>query len=188
MQGIEIGTNVNGVSICDPRFRDVFTEADRLGLSVFLHAFQPPMAAAIPGPAASAVCFPLDIAFAVAGLIANGTLEHCPTLRMCASHGGGGLGLALPRLIHTWRQKAPMRKRLPTPPETIARRLYYDILLFDPAALAYLIDFAGPSQVVVGSDYPFLDVAPQWPLTELTLDDATAHAIRDTNGRAFLGL
>jgi aminocarboxymuconate-semialdehyde decarboxylase len=188
LHGVEIGTNVNGVSIADPRFQEFFVEADRLGLAVFLHAFQPPLAAAIPGPAASAVCFPLDIAFALSGLIANGTLERCPGLRLCASHGGGGFGLALPRLVHTWRHKAPMRRRLPTPPEEIARRLFYDILLFDSAALAYLIDFVGADRVVVGSDYPFLDVPPQWPLTELSLDGEVARAIRVYNAKAFLGL
>jgi aminocarboxymuconate-semialdehyde decarboxylase len=188
LHGVELGTNVRGVSIADRSFRDVFTEADRLGLSVFLHPFQPPMAAAVPGPAASAVCFPLDIALAVGALIANGTLQDCPTLRLCVSHGGGGLGLALPRLIHNWHHKEKLRARLPTSPEAIARRLFYDILLFDPAALRYLIDFAGPSQVVVGSDYPFLDVPPQWPLTELDLPDATRQAVQEGNALAFLGL
>lgn len=188
LQGVELGTNVNGVSIADRSFRDVFAEADRLGLSVFLHAFQPAMAGAVPGPMASAVSFPLDIALAVAGLIAGGTLQDCPTLRLCASHGGGGLGLALPRLIHAWRSKERLRKRLPTSPEVIARRLFYDILLFDPKALGYLVEFAGPGQVVVGSDYPFLDVPPQWPLGELDLPEETRNAIRESNARAFLGL
>jgi aminocarboxymuconate-semialdehyde decarboxylase len=188
LQGVELGTNVNGVSIADRSFREVFVEADRLGLSVFLHAFQPPMASAVPGPAASAVCFPLDIALAVSGLIAGGTLQDCPTLRLCASHGGGGLGLALPRLIHTWRNKEKLRKRLPTPPEVIARRLFYDILLFDPGALRYLLDFVGTSQVVVGSDYPFLDVPDQWPLSDMDLPDAIRHAVREDNALAFLGL
>lgn len=188
LHGVELGTNVNGVSIADRSFRDVFVEADRLGLSVFLHAFQPTMASAVPAPMASAVGFPLDIALAVAGLIAGGTLQDCPTLRLCASHGGGGLGLTLPRLIHAWQSKEKLRKRLPTSPETIARRLFYDILLFDPKALGYLLEFAGPGQVVVGSDYPFLDVPPQWPLTDLDLPDAARHAIQESNARAFLGL
>lgn len=188
LSGVELGTSVNGVSIADPRFREVFEEADRLGLSVFLHAFQPLMAAAVPGPAASAVCFPLDIALAVAGLIANGTLERCPTLRLCASHGGGGFGLTLPRLVHTWHSKAAMRKRLPTPPEEVARRLYYDILVFDAAALRYLTDVVGPSQIVVGSDYPFLDVEPEWPLTDAGLDADVVALIREKNALAFLGL
>lgn len=188
LQGVELGTNVGGVSIADPSFRDVFVEADRLGLSVLLHAFQPTMTGTVPKAMASAVGFPLDIALAVAGLIAGGTLEHCPTLRLCVSHGGGGLGLALPRLIHAWRTKEKVRGRLPTPPDVIARRLFYDILLFDPGALRYLIEFAGPTQVVVGSDYPFLDVPPQWPLTEVDLPYGTVRAIREANARAFLGL
>lgn len=46
----------------------------------------------------------------------------------------------------------------------------------------------GRAQVVVGSDYPFLDVPPQWPLTELTLPEPVEQAVRETNAPAFLGL
>jgi len=188
LNGVEIGTTVNGVSVGDPRYREVFVEAARLGLSVFLHAFQPPMAAAVPGPAASAVAFPLDIALALAALIANGTLEACPGLRLCASHGGGGFLSALPRLVHTWHTKESMRRRLPTPPEEVARRLYYDILLFDPATLRFLMDTVGTDQILVGSDYPFLDVPAEWPLSELDLEPAVRAAIQEANARRYLGV
>ncbi len=188
LAGVELGTNINGVSIADSRFRDVLVEADRLGLAVFLHAFQPPMAAAVRNPAASAVCFPLDIALAVAALIAAGTLEACPTLRLCASHGGGGLALSLDRLSWTWRNKPAMRRRLVTPPEETARRLYYDILTFGPRGLRYLLDTVGTTQVVVGSDYPFLGTEPEFPLCDLNVAADVRAAIRHSNARAFLGL
>ena len=188
LSGVELGTNVNGVSIADRRFAEVLHEADRLGLAVFLHAFQPPLAPVVAGPAGSAVCFPLDIAFAVAGLIANGILDDLPGLRLCAGHGGGGLAMTLPRLTHTWHNKPAMQERLATAPEVAAGRLFYDTLVFDPAALRYLIDFVGPTQILVGSDYPFLKIAPEWPLTEVALDAQLLHQIRSTNARRFLGL
>jgi aminocarboxymuconate-semialdehyde decarboxylase len=81
-----------------------------------------------------------------------------------------------------------MQERLVTAPEVAAGRLFYDILVFDPAALRYLIDFVGPTQILVGSDYPFLKIAPEWPLTEVALDAQLLHQIRSTNARRFLGL
>ncbi len=188
LSGVELGTNIAGVSIADARFRPVFEEADRLGLSVFLHPFQPPLGPAVDASTSSAVCFPLDIGFAVAGLIANGVLHRCPGLRLCASHGGGSVAFTLSRLTHAWQAKPGLRDRLPEAPDVVARRLFYDILLFDAAPLRYLIEIMGREQVVMGSDYPFLDVPPEWPLTDLALPAEALEAIRVTNARRFLGI
>lgn len=188
LSGIELGTNVSGISIADRRFWPVFEEAEHLGLSVFLHAFQPPLAPSVHQSVASAVCFPLDIGFAVAGLIANGVLGSVPRLRLCASHGGGALAFSLPRLTHQWRSKTALRERLAEAPDTTARRLFYDILLFDPKPLRYLLEAVGPEQVLVGSDYPFLDVPPEWPLGELRLSADEVERIRVANARRFLDL
>jgi aminocarboxymuconate-semialdehyde decarboxylase len=188
LHGVELGTNIDGVSIAHPRFKPILQEAARYDLSVFLHAFEPPIGADVTGPARSAVCFPLDIGFAVAALIANGTLQDCPTLRLCASHGGGSVAFSLPRLTHQWHAKAPLRERLHEPPDRVLRRLFYDILLFDPHALTYLLKTVGERQVVVGSDFPFLDVPPEWPLCDVQLSAETRNAIRTDNALRFLGL
>jgi aminocarboxymuconate-semialdehyde decarboxylase len=42
-----------------------------------------------------------------------------------------------------------------TPPSELARRLYYDTVLHDPAALAFLVDQVGADHVLMGTDYPF---------------------------------
>ena len=42
-----------------------------------------------------------------------------------------------------------------TPPSELARRLYYDTVLHDPAPLAFLVDHVGADHVLMGTDYPF---------------------------------
>ncbi len=48
LRGVEIASNVLDVSIGDERFLPFFTEAERLGLAVFVHAMPPPPASPFP--------------------------------------------------------------------------------------------------------------------------------------------
>lgn len=191
LHGVMIGSNVNGLLPSDERFTGFFESAEREGLAVFVHSFHPPQASQLkPGAVASAVTFPQEIAVAMGSLIACGILDRLPLLRLGASHGGGGLALTLPRLGHVWERNAELRSRLSSPPGTYARRLYYDTLLFGAASLRFLIETAGASQVVIGSDYPFSSVAPGWPLDQLAaeLGEEAVTRIKEANARAFLGL
>jgi aminocarboxymuconate-semialdehyde decarboxylase len=188
LQGIEIGTHVNGMSIAEARFRPLFVEAARLGLSVFLHAFEPPEQFGVAGAASNAVAFPLDIAHATTALIFSGTIEAASGLRLCVSHGGGGLALTLPRLTHTWRTSEKLRERLSVAPDEQARRLFYDSLLYDPAGLRYVIERMGGDRLVAGSDYPFTGFDHEWTLQGLDLSDEQSLQLRSTTPRRFLGL
>ena len=131
LRGVEIGTNVNGMPLHDRRLEPFFTEAERLGLAVFVHAFHPPRFETLTSPmAANAVTFPLEIGFAIGGLIAEGVVGRCPGLRLCASHGGGALSMIIPRLSFMWANDAAIREKAPERPDVYARRLFYDLLVF----------------------------------------------------------
>src|SRR6202043_3229419 len=41
LSGIEIGSNINGTPLGDVRFEPVYDAAQRLGLSIFVHALHP---------------------------------------------------------------------------------------------------------------------------------------------------
>ena len=57
-------------------------------------------------------------------------------------------------------------------------QLYFDSIVFDPAALKYLISQTGADKIMIGTDYPFgrstteVDLVLQTP--ELSNDDRTA--------------
>jgi aminocarboxymuconate-semialdehyde decarboxylase len=189
LRGVEIGSNIDGVPLHDPRFSDVFSEAERLGLVVFVHAFHPHLFESFSGlPVGSGVTFPVEIGFAAAGLVAEGVLFRHPELRVCASHGAGSLGLQLPRMDRMWEFDPSYKERVPEQPSVTARRLFVDCLVFAPHALAYVIDVIGNDRVVVGSDYPFMPDRPGAVLDEMTgLDSTDLERISTGNARVLLG-
>jgi aminocarboxymuconate-semialdehyde decarboxylase len=163
LAGIELGSNILGRSLGMPEFQDFFMEADRLGVAVFVHALHPTFTDRFPNASLTgSIGFPTDTALTIASLMAGGTAEKCPTLRIAFSHGGGSFPFMLPRYGGTWNEEPREqggegggRGGLPHTPYEYARRFYYDSLLFDRRAVRYLIDMMGHKQVLVGTDYPF---------------------------------
>jgi aminocarboxymuconate-semialdehyde decarboxylase len=190
-RGVEIASHVNGVSIGDARFEPFFSAAERMGAAIFVHALRPAGQERIVGHfSEQAVCFPGDIALGAASMITGGIATRHPKLRIAFSHGGGALGLLLPRLVHAWNAQPKARESLPESPEAIARRFYYDALVFNPRSVRFLAESFGGSQLCVGSDFPFNmgDPDPRGTLEKSGLDAATLAAITSGNARRFLGL
>ena len=189
--GVEIASHVNGTSIGDARFEPFFAAAEQMGAAIFVHALRPAGQDRVVGPfSEQAVCFPGDIALACASMITGGIGMRHPRLRIAFSHGGGGMAMLLPRLVHAWNVAPKAREALGESPAVTAKRFYYDQLVFDPAAVRFLIERFGASQIVLGSDYPFAmgDLQPVSALDRAELDDATYAAISAGNARRFLGL
>jgi aminocarboxymuconate-semialdehyde decarboxylase len=189
--GVEIASHVNGVSIGDARFEPFFAEAERLGASIFVHALRPAGQDRIVGAfAEQAVCFPGDVALACASMITGGIASRHPKLRIAFSHGGGTMAILMPRLVHAWNVFPKAKESLSESPATIARRFFYDELVFDPEAVKFLIKQFGASQIVLGTDYPFAlgDFHPLKTLENASLDAGTLAAITSSNARRFLGL
>ena len=190
LRGVEVGSNVAGVALHDPRFETFFAEAERLGLAVFVHAFHPHVFETITGgPAASGVTFPNEIGFAAAGLVAEGVLHRHPDLRVCASHGAGSLGLCLPRMDRMWDFDTGFRERLPERPSDLARRaVRRSARVRALRAASSSSTVLGHDRVVVGSDYPFMPDAPGAVLEHMNgLEPDDLERIRRTNARTLLG-
>jgi aminocarboxymuconate-semialdehyde decarboxylase len=189
--GVEIGSNINGISPGDAFFDPFFAEAERLDLAIFVHALHPTMTDRLVGPpmVAPYVAFPTDIGLAGASLITGRVLEKFPKLRIGLSHGGGTLAAFLPRLENGW-QKLPGLNRAFASPAAAARKLYYDNVVFDRKLLRHLIEVYGDTQVFVGSDYPFTagqkDSAAMFE--GLGLSPAQLDALRGGNAARFLNL
>ncbi len=183
---------MNGVSIADPRFAPVFAAAEATGAAVFVHALHPGGDSHLIGPPAlkAVVAFPCETALAIAGLMTSGTLTRFPRLRIAFSHGGGAFGLVLPRLVHGAKVLTSLGKAMTESPTDIARRLYYDLLVYDAATLAFLVAVFGERQIMIGTDYPF-DIFERDPIGVLRatgLPDATLDLLRTENARRFLQL
>ena len=189
--GVEIASHVNGMSIGDPHFEPFFAAAEQMGAAIFVHALRPAGQDRIVGPfSEQAVCFPGDIALACASMITGGIASRHPRLRIAFSHGGGAMAMLLPRLVHAWNMNPKAKEALTESPAAAARRFYYDQLVFDPAAVKFLIERFGASQIVLGSDYPFTmgDSDPVGSVDKARLDASTYAAVTAGNARRFLGL
>jgi aminocarboxymuconate-semialdehyde decarboxylase len=191
-KGVEIGTNVNGIPIGDPRFDPVFEAAERLDAAVFVHALHPTGDDRLVGPSLlkALVSFPCETAFAAAGLFTGGILARYPNLRIAFSHGGGALASVLPRLQFGWSKLDAIRRLSPVSPREAARRCYYDTLVYDPGALRAIGDAFGTSQLVLGTDYPFeiQETDPVGALLSAGFSADETEAIRSGNARRFLAL
>jgi aminocarboxymuconate-semialdehyde decarboxylase len=191
-RGVEIGSNINGVPIGDPRFHPFFAEAERLGAAVFVHAVRPAGMDRLVGPAAlqQVLAYPSDVGFAVASVITGGLLSKFPRLRIAFSHGGGTFASLLPRLEQGRQVFAAIGESMPERPSEVARKLYVDALVFDRDMLRRVISVFGESQVMIGTDYPFnfCERDPIGRIAEAFDDEGLREALVFRNALTFLGL
>ena len=192
LQGVEITSNINGKSPGDPQFKPFFQEVEAQGVAVFVHAQHPTFMERVVGPRMleNAVGFPLEGAIAAASIVTSGLLDDFPKLRICMSHGGGTFAQLLPRIQNAWNGGAGLKEAMQRSPTEMAQMLFYDDIFFNNTTLRYLMDIMGTSQVMVGSDYPFMfrKQSPEDEFTELGLSDAERSAVSSANCLRFLGL
>lgn len=177
LAGVEIGSNIEGTVLHDPRFRPVFAEAARLELIVFIHAYRPPSRTTFSQPLdANACTFPNDVGLALSGLLVEGVLGADPASRWVFSHGGGSAVTNIPRLAYlreasdgvpAFEVQAAILRQL--------RNVHVDLLVYSSPLLRLVVETFGIDRVLVGSDQPFLPGAPGALLDEV--DDLGAAAL-----------
>ena len=185
LAGVEIPSTTEQAPLHEGRFEEFWSEAERLGLLVFVHSVGAVGSFGHPMAGTSAI-FPPRIGESIAGLIANGVLARHPALRILASHGGGSLPASLARLDFVRATLPALRELLPEMAATYAARLWYDQLVFDPRVLGLLAGMVGADRIVLGSDYPFLSGDPARVLDDPSLPAGFAEQARNTNPRRLL--
>jgi aminocarboxymuconate-semialdehyde decarboxylase len=188
--GVEIGSNINGEPIGSPQFDAFFEACEALGACVFVHAIRPAGMDRLVGPPAlqQVLAYPGDVGLAAASVITSNLLPRRPKLRIAFSHGGGTLGLLLPRLQQGWGVFPALKEQVSEAPAEQARRLFYDTLVFDEHALRYLVQAFGPTQLLVGTDYPFNfhDRTPVQRIEAAGFDADTTALLVHRNAERFL--
>lgn len=192
LQGVEIGSNINGVAIGDARWRPFFEACAALDLPVFVHALRPAGMERLVGPAPlqQVLAYPTDVGLAAASVLTGNLLAQVPGLRLAFSHGGGTLALLLPRLQQAMGVFPALRESVQVAPAEQARALYFDTLVFDAPTLRHLVQTFGASQLMLGTDYPFNfhEQRPVQRLHEAGFDAALCEQLLHGNARRFLGL
>ena len=190
--GVEIGSNINGRPIGAPEFDPFFEACEQLGASVFVHAIRPAGMERLigPPPLQQVLGYPTDVGLAAASVLTTNLIERRPRLRIAFSHGGGTLGLLLPRLHQAWSVFPALKESITTSPRDQARELFYDTLVFDAPTLSHLVSLYGETQLIVGTDYPFNfhERAPVAAVEACGFDAAARDLLLRGNARRFLGL
>jgi aminocarboxymuconate-semialdehyde decarboxylase len=174
LAGVQIGTNVNQLNLGEPQFFDIFAACERLSMAVFVHPWD--MAGEkdmqkywLPW----LVGMPAEVSRAICSLIFSGTLERLPDLRIMFAHGGGAFPATIGRIDHGFNVRPDLFPDNPSSPRKYLGQMYFDALVHDRKSLEYLISLVGPSQIAMGSDYPFPlgELDPGKIIYEMDLDD-----------------
>jgi aminocarboxymuconate-semialdehyde decarboxylase len=194
LKGAELDTAVNGENWDAARFLPFFKAAEAMGAVLFYHPqpFHNFMTERAPQYRLNnSLGVIVEDAIVVAVLILGGILEACPGLKICVAHGGGPACYAMGRLDRAWQTRFEGPQRIPQPPSAYQRRLYYDSVVGNEAALRFLLDQVGADRVVLGSDWPFVPWHPSpvaWVEGLGSLTPEEKERILGRNLEALLGL
>ena len=155
--GVMVLGNIAGRSLTDPLFAPVWAAIDAKGLPVLVHPTDPLGAEAMgitPHNLFWSTGFTYDTTLAVAKMIFSGFFDRYTNLKIIASHGGGTLPYLVGRFDMGDKVEFDHLREIKRKPSEYLRHIYYDSITYDLAPLKYLIEVAGASQVMLGTDWP----------------------------------
>lgn len=157
MDGVQIGTHVNGWNLDRPEVVDVLAAARDLGACVFVHPWDMLGAERMEKYMLRwLVGMPAEASLAICSLIFGGVLERLPGLRIAIAHGGGAFPATLGRIEKGFEARPDLCAQANgINPRAYLDRFWVDSLVHDPIMLRYIVDLFGAERVALGSDYPF---------------------------------
>jgi len=185
MRGVAIGGHVAGEPLSMPKYDPFWAKVQELGVLVFMHPNNAENVAktdafAGAGDLGNVIGNPLETALFLTHLIFEGTLDRFPGLKVCGAHAGGYLPSYLGRTDVACQVRPNAKcvnKRHPR--DYMHDQIMADSMVFSPEGVRHLVAEMGPSQVVYGTDIPFV-----WPDT---IDAILAAEIPDAQKEAILG-
>ena len=159
--GIGLSTSYGNQFLGDPDFRPVMDELQRRRALVYVHPGRPDccdtLTPQVPG---SFTECPQDTNRTVMSLLFSGTFTRTRDVRWIFSHGGAAVPLLAGRVNSL--AKIQLKNQAQVLPDGIdfeLKRLYYETAnaAYSPN-MAALLKFASASQVLFGTDYPYVSV------------------------------
>jgi aminocarboxymuconate-semialdehyde decarboxylase len=156
LRGTMIGSNIEGKNLDDPSFEPVWATAHELGVPILIHPTSVAGAQRLRSYyLTNLIGNPLDTTIAAACLVFGGVMERYPNLEVVLVHGGGFVPYQQGRFAHGWNVRPEPQVNLKSSPEVYFDRFIYDTILHSKPVLEFLIEQAGASRVLLGSDYPY---------------------------------
>jgi aminocarboxymuconate-semialdehyde decarboxylase len=188
--GVIVDTHVNGADWDSPTLFPVLEAAEALGAVVFIHPGMQRVAKLWPRyHFRNLIGNPLETTVAVASLIFGGVLDRLPQSKMFFAHAGGFACANVGRFDHGHEVRQETKGGAAKFPSDYLKHLYFDTITHNETALRNVIDVAGISQVVLGTDFPAdmgEDRPVEWVMSCDTLAAEEKDAILRRNAFPFL--
>jgi 6-methylsalicylate decarboxylase len=157
--GIGLMTSYDDKWLGDPIYEPVFEELNRRKAVVFVHPTTGLCCRTLlPDVNPIMLEIPQDTTRAVVNLLFSGSFTRFNDIRFIFPHAGGSVPMVAGRM----RQYAPAnnRQKVPNGIEYELRRLYFDLAgTAHPPAIAALTRLVSTTQILFGSDNPFIPLA-----------------------------
>jgi predicted TIM-barrel fold metal-dependent hydrolase len=180
--GIALLSSYGDKWLGDAAYAPVFEELNRRKAVVFVHPNAPNCCTnVLPHVPASTMEFLFDTTRTIESCLMNGTFSRFPNVKFIFSHGGGTMPMLANRLARTFPKD--FAAQVPNGVLYELKRQYYDTAsASNPTSLNALLSVVPSSQVVFGSDFPFISAGePASDLMNSGLPADTVQAIERKN-------
>jgi predicted TIM-barrel fold metal-dependent hydrolase len=173
----------------DPAYTAVFDELNRRKALVFFHPAAPSCCRnLIPNVPPVFTEVPQDTTRAITSLLFSGSFARFRDTRFIFAHAGGTIPMMAGRLSNYSAEMKDLVDKIPNGIEFELKRLYYDIASSaNPPSMAALMKLVPTSQILFGSDYPFVRIAEgAGRMTQVGLSPSDLRAIGRENATGLL--
>jgi aminocarboxymuconate-semialdehyde decarboxylase len=155
--GIQIGSNVNGENLNEPRFLPIFQACEQMGMAILVHPWNMmgakemqrywlPWLVGMPAETSRAIC----------SMIFGGIFEKLPKLRVNFAHAGGSFLTTIGRIAHGFECRPDLVAIDNNfDPRKYIGKFWVDSATHDERLLRYVVEMQGSKRVALGTDYPF---------------------------------
>ena len=177
-QGVGLLSNYGDKYLGDAMFRPLLEEMNARGAIAYVH---PTVASCcqnlVPQIAPAFLELPFDSSRTITSLLYSGAFSAFPRIRWIFSHGGGTIPMLADRVSQWALARPDLAALLPQGPMAELAKLNFDTASVTNApALAAILALVPPTQLLFGTDYPYVATAPQRAELERNLADPVALA------------
>ena len=187
--GVGLQTNYGDKWPGDPFYKPVFEELNRRKAVVYFHPLVASCCAHLSvGTFPAVIEVPHDTTRAVVSLLLSGSFARYRNIRWLFSHAGGTVPMLAGRMEYFFNFRKDKKEFAPNGIEAEFKRLHYDTAnATAPASMAALLKLVPVSQVVFGTDYPYVPTGPQdKALHRLGLKASDVQAIESGNAEKLI--
>ncbi|WP_142292145.1 amidohydrolase family protein [Bacillus sp. OV166] len=112
------------------RFQRFLEASAKMDVPILVHLWATVGEERMPEDNIYSIGMPSETALASGSLIFSGIFNKYPDIKICFAHGGGTLPYLLPRIDQAW-EVWPHIRTTDQPPSNYAKKIYYDILVYD---------------------------------------------------------